>query len=327
MSNAKRIRPSGASPEPDSGSVVGRLAPSPTGVLHLGNARSFMLAWLDVRSRQGHVVLRIEDLDGPRNKVGADLQAIEDLQWLGFDWDSGPFEQRSRLPVYRQILAELIRKGLAYPCTCTRKDVQLAATAPHASEEGPIYPGLCRGRWADAETALAETGRRPCWRFAVPVGSKITFEDRFMGTCQFQVDQQLGDFVIWKSDDEPAYQLAVVVDDAEQGINQVLRGDDLLPSAARQILLYQALGLPVPKFCHVPLLVGPDGRRLAKRHGDTSLRFFRQQGVAASQVLQWLAQVSGLAAGQSPQRVADLLIDSPLRRLPATPVCWKGEFF
>jgi glutamyl-tRNA synthetase len=306
--------------------AVGRLAPSPTGVLHLGNARSFLLAWLDIRNRQGKVVLRIEDLDGPRTKIGAAELALEDLRWLGMDWDVGPLRQRSRLPVYRRALNQLIEKGLVYPCTCTRKDVLQAASAPHASDEGPIYSGRCRGRWPDAITARAETGRDPCWRFAVPIDSRVTFVDRFQGKCSFQVDQQLGDFVVWKADGEPAYQLAVVIDDAEQDINQVLRADDLLPSAARQILLYQALGLNEPEFCHVPLVVGPDGRRLAKRHGDTSLHFFRQQGVTAATVLRWLAQVSGLNSTHPPRTAADLLGTPCLINLPTSPICWLGRF-
>lgn len=302
----------------------GRLAPSPTGVLHLGNARSFLLAWLDLRARDGEVLLRIEDLDGPRVKAGADQAAIHDLEWLGLDWDLGPVYQRPRLPRYREALESLARAGLAYPCVCSRKDVARAASAPHAGEEGPVYPGSCRGRWTTAEQARAESGREPCWRFAVPAGESVTVEDRFLGPRSFPVDRQLGDFVIWKRDGEPAYQLAVVVDDADQGVTEVLRGDDLLPSAARQILLYRALEKSVPRFAHLPLVLGEDGRRLAKRHGDTTLRAFRERGVAAEELCGWLAAWSGLAPPGSRRRPDELLRGFRLDRVPPVPVVWAG---
>ncbi|HEX9793213.1 MAG TPA: tRNA glutamyl-Q(34) synthetase GluQRS [Planctomycetota bacterium] len=303
----------------------GRLAPSPTGVLHLGNARSFLLAWLDVRARGGEVLLRIEDLDGPRIKSGAAEAAIEDLAWLGLDWDAGPVYQRPRLACYRAALEKLAAAGLAYPCTCTRRDVELAASAPHAGEEGPLYPGTCRGRFADAAAARAASGAEPCWRFAVPAGAAVEFADRHAGPQRIAVGRELGDFVIWKKDGEPAYQLAVVVDDAEQGVNSILRGADLLPSAARQTLLYQALGHAPPEFAHVPLVVGSDGRRLAKRHGDTTLSQFRAAGYDAPALLRWLAEVSGLAPPRRAYGCArDLLADFALARVPAAPVVWRG---
>ena len=318
----------GQSPQARPGPLVGRLAPSPTGVLHLGNARSFLLAWLDARSRGGEVVLRIEDLDGPRVRSGADQQAMEDLQWLGLDWDRGPIYQRPRLAQYRAALEKLAALGLAYPCVCTRKDVEKAASAPHAGEEGPVYPGTCRGRWQSAQQAEAETGKKACWRFAIPKETKVEFVDRFAGQVQYHMDQQFGDFVIWKKDDEPAYQLAVVVDDAEQGITSVLRGDDLLSSGGRQILIYRALDFPLPEFVHVPLVVGVDGRRLAKRHGDTTLRRFRQSGLSASQMLEWLAQTLGPALKRKPEQIqtaADLIEGFHLPLLPPEQVVWDGD--
>jgi glutamyl-tRNA synthetase len=303
----------------------GRLAPSPTGVLHLGNARSFLLAWLDLRSRGGEVLLRVEDLDGPRVRAGAAEAALEDLAWLGLDWDVGPVFQIPRLAEYAAALARLAAAGLAFPCVCTRKDVERAASAPHPGEEGPVYPGTCRGRFADADAARAASGREPCWRFAVPAGREVALEDRFAGPQRWRVDRDLGDFVIQKRDGEPAYQLAVVVDDAGQGVDEVLRGDDLLPSAARQVLLYEALGLPAPRFAHVPLVVGADGRRLAKRHGDTTVRRFREEGVPAERVVGWLAASCGLVPAGTRCRPADLVAAFELGRVPRGPVVWHGS--
>lgn len=305
---------------------VGRLAPSPTGVLHLGNARSFLLAWLDVRARGGRVVLRVEDLDGPRVRAGAAEAALEDLRWLGLDWDEGPWFQRPRLDVYRAALESLAARGLAYPCTCTRRDVEEAASAPHAGDEGPVYPGTCRGRWASAAQAAA-SGRPVAWRFAVPSGpaARVAWHDRVAGPQSIAVDTRLGDFVIWKKDDEPAYQLAVVVDDAAQGIDTVLRGDDLLPSAARQLLLYRALDARPPTWAHVPLVIGADGRRLAKRHGDTTLRSFREAGHDASELLRWLAASCALGRDTPWRTAADLLPGFTLEALPRRAVVWEGS--
>jgi glutamyl-tRNA synthetase len=304
--------------------IRGRLAPSPTGVLHLGNARSFLLAWLDVRAQQGQLVLRIEDLDGPRIQHGAADSILEDLAWLGLDWDEGPTTQRDRLAEYRAVLDAWHQAGWVYPCVCTRRDVEAAASAPHAGDESPIYPGTCRGLYADAQSAHAATGKSVAWRFAVPPDCTIQFDDGIAGRQQFRVDQELGDFVVWKKDDEPAYQLAVVVDDVRASIQQVLRGDDLLPSAARQELLYAALAAPPPLWLHVPLVVGTDGRRLAKRHGDTSLRSLREMGVQASQVLAWCARVSGIELDTTPQSAHDLLARYQRRRIPKQAVIWSG---
>ncbi len=308
----------------------GRLAPSPTGVLHLGNARTFLLAWLDLRARGGEVLLRVEDLDGPRIRPGAEQAAREDLHWLGLDWDGPLVRQSERATLYAQALERLAAAGLAYVCTCTRRDVEQAASAPHLGEDGPIYPGTCRGRWSGAADARRASGREPCWRFRVPqpgaAEARVDFEDRVRGRESVDAAAELGDFVICKRDGEAAYQLAVVVDDAAQGVDEVLRGDDLLASAARQILLYRALGLRVPRFAHVPLVTGEDGRRLAKRHGDTTLRRFRESGVAPQAIVGWLAWVSGLRADATPCAPRDLLAGFDLARVPRSPVIWRGGF-
>jgi glutamyl-tRNA synthetase len=312
-----------------SGGSRGRLAPSPTGVLHLGNARSFLLAWLDARSRGGEILLRVEDLDGPRVRAGAEAEALADLRWLGLDWDGAVVRQSERAASYEDALVRLGAAGRAYPCTCTRGDVESAASAPHAGDEGPLYPGTCRGRWRDAAEAERTSGRTPCWRFLTPPPRDpaviVEFVDRVRGAVRCDVGAELGDFVIHKRDGQAAYQLAVVVDDAAQGVTDVVRGDDLLPSAARQILLQRALGLPQPRYAHLPLVVGRDGRRLAKRHGDTSLRQFRAQGVPAEALVGWLAAVSGLQARAEPRRPADLVNDFSLARVPRSAVVWTGS--
>ncbi len=271
--------------------VVGRLAPSPTGALHLGNARTFLLAWLSVRARGGTLLLRVEDIDGPRIKAGAFAATLEDLRWLGLDWDGEPLLQSERFTQHRHAAERLVAAGLAYPCVCTRKEIEEAASAPHeAVEHEPVYPGTCRGRFSSLGEAKAATGRDAALRFVVDVGA-VPFVDRFAGPQPGRIH---GDFVVSKRDGLPAYQLAVVVDDAAQGVTEVLRADDLLPSTPRQLLLYRALGLREPEFAHVPLMVGGDGLRLAKRHGDTSLRHLRESGVAATAVVGFLAATLGL---------------------------------
>jgi glutamyl-tRNA synthetase len=293
-------------------------------VLHLGNARSFLLAWLEARSAEGKLVLRVEDLDGPRTRGGAEEAILEDFAWLGLDWDEGPLRQRDRSAEYRAVLESWHRAGWVYPCICTRRDIEAAASAPHRADEGPVYPGTCRGRFPNAASAQEFSGRAPAWRFQVPAGTKVSIHDQIAGRVDFQVDTELGDFVVWKKDDEAAYQLAVVVDDVRSGINQVLRGDDLLPSAARQELLYRALQAPLPEWLHVPLVVGTDGRRLAKRHGDTSLRHLRNEGYSARDILQWCARVSGIALKSPPHSASDLLVGYRRDQLPRTPVVWQG---
>jgi glutamyl-tRNA synthetase len=265
---------------------TGRLAPSPTGAQHIGNARTYLIAWLSARSRGGKVLLRIEDIDSPRIKPGAAEQAVEDLRWLGLDWDEEPVIQTKRLSLYEAALNRLRERELVYPCTCTRSDIERSASAPHAEHEGPAYPGTCASR--RAVDAAAPGGQRFAWRFRLPHAASA-FPDRFRGPVRLDLREVGGDFVVWKSAGTPAYQLAVVVDDAAQGVTEVVRGDDLISSTPRQLLLYQALDLQPPDFVHVPLVVGPDGRRLAKRHGDTRLSSLRSGGVKAESIVGLLA--------------------------------------
>lgn len=296
--------------------IVGRLAPSPTGALHLGNARTFLLAWLSVRARSGTLLLRIEDIDGPRVKPETVQQTIDDLRWLGLDWDGAPELQSARLALYRRAVERLIADGRVYPCTCSRKEIEEAASAPHDDGSEPVYPGTCRGRYSSLAEARAATGRDAALRFRVDVDA-VPFTDGFVGAQRGAIE---GDFVVQKRDGGPAYQLAVVVDDAATGVGEVVRADDLLSSTPRQLLLYRALGLAAPRFVHVPLVVGADGRRLAKRHGDTSLRHFRERGVAADAIVGFLAHRSGLRATATPCRPGDLLTGFGWERVPRAPV-------
>src|SRR5207253_3234116 len=231
---------------------VTRLAPSPTGAQHLGNARTYLITWLMARQRGGRIVLRIEDIDSPRVKPDAAAQLINDLRWLGLDWDDGPIVQSQRISLYAAALEKLQAQELVYPCTCTRSDVEQAASAPHPEGAEPIYPGTCAGRSVADAAALA--GRPFAWRFRVR--DVPAFKDGFRGAIALSREQIGGDFVAWKSHGTPAYQLAVVVDDADNGITCVVRGDDLVTSTPRQLLLFSALGLPAPEFVHVPLVVG-----------------------------------------------------------------------
>ena len=309
---------------------VGRLAPSPTGALHLGNARSFLVAWLRARAAGGRILLRIEDLDHPKIKPGAAGQILEDLRWLGLDWDEGPdvggphgpYVQTERIPLYKAALERLRAAGLAYPCVCSRRDVEAGQSAPHAGEDGLFYPGTCRNRfpsYADACAALPPD-RLPAWRFRVPEGTECRFDDVLCGPQAQRVDLAVGDFVLARHPDGAGYMLAVVVDDAAMGVTEVVRGDDLLPSTHRQILLARALDLPVPATLHLPLVVGPDGRRLAKRHGDTRLSAFRAAGIPSRRIVGFLAHSLGWAKPGEELRPADLIPRFTLSTIPRNPL-------
>jgi glutamyl-tRNA synthetase len=304
-----------------------RLAPSPTGALHLGNARTFLANWLLARQNGWRVVLRVEDIDGPRIKAGADRQLVEDLQWLGLDWDEGPIYQTTRIEQYRHALEKLAAGGHAYACVCSRKEVEAAASAPHAEDGSAVYPGTCRGKYASVDAAREAVGRAPALRFAVPAGRVVEFADAFAGPTSFDVSRELGDFVIAKADGTPAYQLAVVVDDAAMGVTHVVRGDDLLDSTPRQILIYEALGLAdrIPTYYHLPLVVGPDGRRLAKRHGDTRLSHYRGLGVPPERVVALLAKWCGVEDAGEHLRATDLPGRFDVRQIPHEPTTFTAD--
>ncbi len=284
---------------------VGRLAPSPTGALHLGNARTFLIAWLSIRSRGGRLILRIEDLEHPRVKPGAAGQVLEDLRWLGLDWDEGPdiggdrgpYVQSERLEIYERAIRRLSEAGRIYPCVCSRKETENLQRAPHADEHILVYPGTCRGRfasWEDAQKVMPE-GRIPVWRYKTEPGVS-EFDDALNGTVRADMENDIGDFALARDRRGAGYTLACVVDDAAMGVTEVVRGDDLLVATHSHIALQRALNLPVPAYMHVPLVVSPDGRRLAKRHGDTRLSSLRESGVSPERVTGLLAWWCGFAS-------------------------------
>jgi glutamyl-tRNA synthetase len=304
--------------------LTGRLAPSPTGAQHIGNARTYLLAWLSARSRGGRLIFRMEDIDSPRIKPGAAQQAIDDLRWLGLDWDDGPYVQTERAPRYLAALAQLKSAEQVYPCTCTRTDVAAAASAPHVGQEGPRYPGTCSFRRVADALELTSKGQSFAWRFRTS-SVRHEIQDLVAGTRTCNVNEELGDFVVFKSDGSPAYQLAVVVDDMAMGVTEVLRGDDLLPSAFRQLELYRFFNSPSPAFAHVPLVIGEDGRRLAKRHGDTRLSLLRETNVPAERLVGLLAWSTGLRPTKDPITPRELLADFSLGKLPRQPFVFTAE--
>jgi len=309
----------------------GRFAPTPSGQLHIGNAWTALLAWLQMRHVGGEFVLRIEDLDKPRSRPEYAAQILDDLRWLGIDWDEGPdvggphapYEQSARDEWYAAAMERLTREGWLYPCYCSRAELMAIASAPHGlSSEGPAYPGSCR-HLTPEERAKRQEAKMPSVRFAMP-DRAVAFDDLVMGAQAFPA-RSGGDFVVKRADGIIGYQLAVVVDDAAMGITDVLRGMDLLDSTPRQILLFAALGLPVPQFAHVPLLYGPDGQRLSKRHGSVTIAGMRAAGTSAEEVVGCLAFLSGLQDRLEPVKAADLIADFDLGKVPREPVIVSEE--
>ncbi len=346
--------------DPPAGKRVTRLAPSPTGALHLGNARTFLINWALARQNDWRIVLRVEDLDTPRTKDGASEQAVEDLKWLGMDWDDGPFTQVDDLAPYQAALSKLWHQGAIYPCICTRREIENAQSAPHGDEHELRYPGTCRpgetgpdsapgqaepsadGSPTEAAAAvgdsdanevpsrfaelLAEGESRPvAWRLIVPEPD-LNVPDMVCGWHQENIEQQVGDFIVASKAGLPAYQLAVVVDDARQGVTDVVRGDDLLRSTARQLWLYHSLDLhPVPRYWHVPLVLGPDGRRLAKRHGDTRIASYRETGVPAERMIGLMAYWCGILVEREPVSAEDFCKRFDIGKLSHDPVTFTEE--
>lgn len=280
--------------------IRGRYAPSPTGMIHVGNARTALAAWLSVRSRGGSFVYRVEDLDPPRVVPGMAEAQIEDLRWLGVDWDEGPYFQSERFSFYEEALARLRDAGRLFPCRRSRKDLQAIASAPHGGSGEAPYPISFRPDspvldWSDAAIRFLVHDR------------PVSFIDRIYGPVTERVDQAVGDFVLKRRDGLWAYQLAVVVDDLLMGINDVVRGADLLASTARQIQLIEALGGSPPEYAHVPLVVNAGGEKISKRDRGITLRSLREAGVAPEAVTGYLAYSLGLLDRPEPCRPGDLV--------------------
>ncbi len=273
----------------------GRLAPSPTGLLHLGHARTFWTAYRRALAMGGTLIFRNEDLDGQRSRPEFVRAMFEDLHWLGMRWDEGPdvggsfgpYAQSERRDFYLEARRRLFEDGWIYPCKCSRKDLAQSAQAPHegGADDEPVYPGTCRPRDGDAAPRIETLQGAWNWRFRVPDGEAVEFDDGHFGRQSFIAGRDFGDFLLWRRDDVPSYQLAVVVDDAAMGVTEVVRGADLLKSTARQILLYRALGLATPKWFHCPLMTDAQGERLAKRHDALSLRAMRERGMTPGEVV------------------------------------------
>ncbi len=259
--------------------MKGRFAPTPSGRMHLGNLFSALLSWLDVRSQGGSIVFRVEDLDTERTSLSFARQIADDLLWLGLDWDEGGVEpafcQSARSAYYEEAFEKLVEMGLIYPCYCSRSE-RLAASAPHRADGSVVYSGRCADLTRQEREALEAMGRRPCARVRVP-DETVTIRDGHMGNYSEYLPADCGDFILRRSDGVWAYQLAVVVDDALMGVDRVVRGSDLLPSAPRQAWLHRALGHEPPAFCHGPLLLAPGGRRLAKRDRDLDMGRLRER--------------------------------------------------
>lgn len=293
---------------------VGRFAPSPSGRMHLGNVFTALMAWLSVRSENGKMILRIEDLDPDRSK-GEYITALrEDLLWLGLDWDEEMPLQSTRSDVYAEHFARLP----VYPCYCTRNELH-DASAPHASDGRILYAGTCRNL---SETARAAKTRRPAWRVAVP-DREISWSDGVFGLQHENLAEECGDFIVRRSDGVYAYQLAVVCDDALGGVTEVVRGCDLLGSTARQIWLYEMLGHEAPRFYHVPLLVAPDGRRLSKRERDLDLAHLRTD-MTPETLIGRLGYLAGLLPEDMPITADALLRHFAWNRITREPIVING---
>lgn len=274
---------------------ITRLAPSPTGALHLGNASTFLINWAVARREGWKVLLRIEDLMGPRVRPDGAADSIETLQWLGLDWDDGPLVQSADLDPYREAMSGLAHKGLVYPCELSRSQVEAAASAPQEGVFETVYSTSLRPETGPCRfSEVNEQGQQTNWRFVVPT-EMVSFDDRVRGAQCIDPLATFGDFIVWTKIRQPAYQLAVVVDDHRQGVTQVIRGNDLLNSAGRQLLLYRALGyLPEPVYSHLLLVRGEDGRRLAKRHGDSRLASYRAAGTPPERIIGLIASWCGV---------------------------------
>ena len=296
--------------------ATGRFAPSPTGPLHIGNLRTALLAWLFARSSGGRFLMRVEDLEPRPDRHRHEADQLRDLAALGLDWDGPVLHQSELRPRHDAVLAQLVERGLTYPCFCSRREVREAAEAPHGQPPGS-YPGTCRDLSGTRRRELEGSGRPAALRLRAS-GDEVTIVDRLHGPVTAAVD----DLVLRRNDGVPAYNLAVVVDDADEGVQEVVRGDDLLTSTPRQAHLADLLGLPRPTWAHVPLVLGADGERLSKRHGAVALADLAAAGVDAAGVRSALAVSLGLAEAGEPVALVELLKRFDRDAVPTTPWVW-----
>lgn len=311
--------------------IRGRLAPSPTGLLHLGNAYAFLTAWLDVRSQSGTLVLRMEDIDPERSREAFSAQIMEDLHWLGLGWDEGPedtapygpYRQSLCFARYERLMESLAHKGLLYPCFCTRKELRSLASAPHIGDEGVPYPGTCALLSAQERQRKEKSGKRFSLRLHVDkalellaresstpeafFAQNLNFQDALRGAFDFACGPGRHDFALRRSDGVFAYQLAVAADDAAMHITEVVRGEDLLASTPRQLLLFALMGAKAPRYAHIPLLCDTAGERLAKRHKSLELGSLRAKGVPPDAITGFLAFMAGWLPKPEPASPADIL--------------------
>lgn len=297
-----------------------RYAPSPTGDLHPGNFATALIAWLQARSMGGTFILRMEDNDTQRSRPEFVSRIMEDLEWLGLNWDEGPYFQSQRTDLYDDVLTRLNHLGLTYPCFCSRKDLQALASAPHGiTSEGPDYPGFCRDLSSEEQQA-SRSEKDPSVRFRLPHKS-YSYVDLIRGEQSFPPGFG-GDFVIKRADGMWAYQLACTVDDLEMGITHVTRGADLVDSTPRQLALIDVLGGTPPQYAHTPLWMGRDGHRLSKRNGAVSLREYREAGKSKEELLGWMGFVSGLRPDQKPVDLDELIDGFRLNAISADDSAW-----
>jgi glutamyl-tRNA synthetase len=300
---------------------ISRLAPSPTGALHLGNLRTFLVNWALARQSGWRLIMRLEDLDGPRVRAGAARRMLDVLAWIGIEHDGAPIVQSADLDPYRAAMRSLAGRGLVYPCALSRRDIELAARAPHAHEHELRFPPELRPAARPRVFDREDTNYR-----LVVDDAAITIDDAIAGRTEHRPGAEVGDFVVWTRRGVPAYQLAVVVDDARQHVTDVVRGDDLLPSAARQTLVYRGLeAAGIPRWWHVPLVLGPDGRRLAKRHGDTRVDRYLAAGVPVERVVGLVAYWCGISEERRPLGAAGFRDAFDLARLSRSPITFTED--
>ena len=303
-------------------SIVGRFAPTPSGSMHLGNLFSCLLAWLSARSRGGRMILRMENLDTQRTSREYGEQLMRDLDFLGLDWDEGPYWQSERSGYYQECLDKLVAQDLVYPCFCSRAELH-AANAPHASDGDYIYQGACRGLTA-AQIAEKSRSRSPAMR--LKAGGTVGFKDLHYGWYEQELQRDCGDFLLRRSDGVFAYQLAVVADDGAMGVTEVVRGRDLLSSGPRQLYLYRLLGLPEPEFGHIPMLLAPDGRRLSKREADMGLEKLRER-FSAEEIVGRLGYLAGLLDRPGAVRARELVQAFSWEKVPEEDIYLPVELF